>query len=549
MAKTSKKKRDARKRRARAARPAPRPPATGSPGGDLPELQKARGLWQNERYDEALACFDEAVDKAPDSPIALIDAARAFGARFEVARAEELLDRLMALAGDRADVLHLAGQSYRMVFRPRKAVECFERAVAASGDLPDAHLELAILLERRHRLEEARTHIDACLRRKPGYPEADVVRARLLRRTGQVDAAENSLRDLTRAAGVHWLVRSRAWAELAQMLDERGDYDDAFGAMGRCKRILLARSADLWDQSRRETADLRVLTDSFTAAHLGRWASQCGEMPKREMAFLTGAPRSGTTLLDRVLDSHPQVVSSDERGMFPRYIFPSLLPRGGGPRALRADLLDAVGPGRLLAQRDRYVRYAEEALGEPIGDRVHVDKNPSIVRLIPGILRLYPECKLLIALRDPRDVITSCFMRHLPLNTVSVSLLTLKRAARRYAEDMDAWLKFREMIPDAWLEVRYEDTVGDLEGQARRAVAFLGLGWRDEVLAYRDRGKDKAVNSPTYEAVAKPVYTSAIGRWRNYERPLAPVLDALQPYVAAFGYDAGTPHEPTGKER
>src|SRR5262249_19225626 len=124
-------------------------------GVDLPELQRARALWGLNRFDEALEIFDEAVRRHPQNLVALVDAARALGARFEIQRAEVVLDRLVKTSVNRPDLLHLAGQSYRMIFRPDKAIECFQRVIAATTEIPDAYLELAIQYERRHRLEEA----------------------------------------------------------------------------------------------------------------------------------------------------------------------------------------------------------------------------------------------------------------------------------------------------------------------------------------------------------------------------------------------------------
>ena len=256
------------------------------------------------------------------------------------------------------------------------------------------------------------------------------------------------------------------------------------------------------------------------------------------MAVLASFPRSGTTLLEQVLDSHPGLVSSDEREAFGRDIFPALWRTETTPLPT-AEALDSMPLERLAAQRDRYFAYMAAALNEPIGDRVHLDKNPTMTLLLPGMLRLFPEAKLLIALRDPRDVVLSCFMQYLPLNTNSVCFLTLERAARRYAHDLGIWRKFRETICTPWLEVRYEDCVLHLEREARRALQFLELPWDPQVLAYRDRLKTKAVSSPTYEAVSQPLYTSAIGRWKNYRKYLEPCLEVLQPSLDAFGYEPG----------
>jgi hypothetical protein len=156
---------------------------------------------------------------------------------------------------------------------------------------------------------------------------------------------------------------------------------------------------------------------------------------------------------------------------------------------------------------------------------------------IPAIVRLLPETNFLIALRDPRDVIVSCYFQYLPLNPTSVSYLTWESTARRYALDMGMWLRLRGLLDvQSWLEVRYEDLVRDLPAVTRRALVFLKLPWEEAVLGYRERLSGKTVHSPTYLDVAKPVHRGAIGRWKNYARWLEPSLPDLDRFVKEFGY-------------
>lgn len=504
-------------------------------GVDVPELQRARALWQLNRFDEALELFELAVRKYPQNLVALVDASRALGARFEITRAEAMLDRIMKLGTNNPKLLHLAGQSYRMIFRPDKAIACFQRVVAMTKEIPDAQLELAVLYERRHRVNEAYSLIEDCLRADPDYLEAEFFRAGLLRRMKDEAAAESILRKLSINEHADPVVQAQAWAGLAQMLDRAGDYDGAMRSMLNCKEILIRSEAVVLKESEALQSHLHKLAESLTPAHFQRWVDAGRTFPQQKMAVLTGFPRSGTTLLEQVLDSHPGLVSSDEREAFGRDIFPAMW-LTEKTRLPTAEALDAIPAERLSVQRERYLNYMAAALNQPIGDRVHLDKNPTMTLLIPGMLRLFPETKLLIALRDPRDVVISCFMQYLPLNPNSVCFLTLERAARRYAHDMGVWLKLRKMIPTPWLQVRYEDCVAEMEKETRRALDFLGLPWDSSVLNYRERLKAKAVSSPTYEAVSKPLYTSAIGRWKNYQKYLEPCLPILQPFIEAFGY-------------
>src|SRR5947199_7496142 len=107
-------------------------------GVDVPELQRARALWQMNRFDDALELFEAAVRKYPQNLVALVDTSRALGARFEVARAEAILDRLTKLASHNPALMHLAGQSYRMIFRPEKAIKCLEQVLVITKKVPDA---------------------------------------------------------------------------------------------------------------------------------------------------------------------------------------------------------------------------------------------------------------------------------------------------------------------------------------------------------------------------------------------------------------------------
>jgi len=514
---------------------AARPEVIPGLGPDVAELRQARALWMANRFDESLQMFELAVQRFPQNLVALIDASRALGTRFEVRRAEALLDRLIHLAPDRPDILHLAGQSYRMIFRPAKAIDCFQHVLRLTRKIPDAALELAVLFERRHRLEEARALIHDLLAAEPGFVEAQLVEARLLERRGEKETAQEKLRRIARQETAHPWVRAQAWAELAQGLDRAGAYDEAMEAMRSGKQLLLAHEAKSKQESDGVLGHLKRIADAVTADHWRRWADTARELTPVRAAHLLGFPRSGTTLLEQILDAHPQVVSSEERETFGRDVFPAMFV--GGLRAVPTlEELDRVPAARLAELRTRYFKFMEEALDQPIGDRVHLDKNPSQTLLLPGLLRLLPESRVFVALRDPRDVVLSCFMQYMPLNTNSVCYLTLERAAARYALDLGCWLRWRSELTQPWLEVRYEDTVQDLEAEARRALEFLGLPWDDRVRQYRERTREKPVSSPTYAEVSQPIYRKAVGRWRNYERYLEPCLGVLQPFVEAFGY-------------
>ena len=184
-----------------------------------------------------------------------------------------------------------------------------------------------------------------------------------------------------------------------------------------------------------------------------------------------------------------------------------------------------------------YFHSMELNIGRPIAGRLLIDKNPGFNYLIPAFIRTFPETKFLIALRDPRDVVLSCFMQPQPLNAVTAAYLTLEKTAEDYAAVMGVWRTFAPLLAGHYLEVRYEEMVADLESVARKTLDFLGVPWDDRVLGFDQHAREKVVRSPTYADVTQPIYKRAQGRWRNYQKYLEPHLEKLEPFVKAFGYE------------
>jgi hypothetical protein len=186
-------------------------------------------------------------------------------------------------------------------------------------------------------------------------------------------------------------------------------------------------------------------------------------------------------------------------------------------------------------------RYLKSFLREADGSRearVLVDKNPSTTASLYLFLRVFRDLKVIIALRDPRDTIISCFFQNLALTSANVNFLSLERTARHYADMMDIWLRLRELGGFEWIETRYEDMVKELEGEGRRVTEFLGLGWNSgQATGYHEAARKRFVFAPTYSDVTKPVYTRAVKRWEHYAVELEPVQGRLAPYCKAFGYE------------
>ena len=513
-------------------RPPRKTPLQGGAIKDLPLLQQARALWQRDRLVEALTLFERAVREHPDHPIAVIDASRAFAAAYRVERAEQLLSDLTDRAKGSAGLLQLIGQSYRLLRRPEAARRRLVAAAEADGRLADAWLELAILDERSGQLEDAREAIERRLKLLPGDPEALVISGRLLRRNDDHSASQALLRRVAESPKAHWITRSRAYSELAQSLDAEGDYDAAWSACVAGKKLAAPHAAGAKRHRQKQLKVLEAITGQLTNEQVSSWSEDAEHEPT---ALLTGLPRSGTTLLAHVLGGHPDIVACDEFDAFPRFLIPFML--GPLPIAdLDADRLTRLPRERIAKLRPVYRRFMSEALGTPFGGKLLVDKNPSLLPVIPLYRRLLPGSRVVVCVRDPRDVLVSCMLTHLPLNDFSVDLLAVHSAIERIALDLDLWRQMREKLNGGWVEVRYEDLVADLQEAVTPALEACDLAWDEGILAYREASGGRAVNSPTYAEVAKPIHDRAIGRWRNYRAQLEPILSKCDAVAESLGY-------------
>jgi hypothetical protein len=286
-------------------------------------------------------------------------------------------------------------------------------------------------------------------------------------------------------------------------------------------------------------AQLNEMQATITGNLLARWHETGLEQlqPLRSLAFLGGHARSGTTLLEQVLDAHPDITSAEETTIFHNDAYATLRRSLPETTSLLTGLINTTNE-TLLSARERYFQTMRTYLGELPNGRLLVDKNPSLQALIITFIRIFPEAKLIIALRDPRDVVLSCYMLpHWLIGTGNVTFLDLEGTVQTYTRAMGIWKTLKPLIKNPWLEVHYEDIVDNLESVAYKTLDFLAKPRNDTVLHFDKHAQKKLVRSPTYADVAQPVYKRSKGRWRNYQKYLEPYLDKLAPFTNAFGYE------------
>ncbi len=444
------------------------------------------------------------------------------------------LQKAVELQPENSQYQGLLGDTLFALTRFEEACEAYRQLIRLQPESPQAFVSIAIVYERMNQLDAAAGFANQALERDPNHIAAILVLAKLDRRAGNLELACSRLEG-ARASLSGPAEETELYFESGIVYDRLGRYADAF-KLFRQGNKLASQSvrAKVHQESDIQYVDhLTTFRKSFTAERFARWRNT---RPKDELPspiFFVGHPRSGTTLTEQILSAHPVALVSNERPFLDQIIHPILKKAGSIDAA--ADYLDNISQQELTSMRREYWSQAESMLEVDVSNRILIDKLPANLRKLGFIQRIFPESAVIVALRDPRDVCLSCFMQNFRHNPAMVPFYDIQQTARHYEALMDLWLHYRSILDLRWIESRYEDLVEDYEAVARRLITFLGLDWDDAVLSYLD--KERHVSTPSYEDVTSPIFTRAMGRWRNYRKELQPVLAPLSRFIREFGYE------------
>jgi hypothetical protein len=347
---------------------------------------------------------------------------------------------------------------------------------------------------------------------------------------GAFSEAEQRLRGILDAPDTEPTLRARALGTLADIADRRGDFRQAFQHYVASKHELKAayersegaRPGSFMDLTQRLAAAAERLPTLSPAA------SASAEKPCPNHVFLLGFPRTGTTLLEQCLAGHPNVVTSDEIAALNSALAPCL----AAPDPFAA--FAAAGSADIAAMRVAYWRRIGQKIPSVAG-RTCIDKMPLNSVLAGFIPALFPDAKIIFAVRDPRDVVFSCFRRRFGMNSATYEFCTLEGSVALFCATMRLFELTRAKTALPVTDCRYEDVVRDLRGSVVRVCDFIGLDWREDMERFSERAKLRPLSTVSAPQLAQGLYDGA-GSWRAYTEFMAPFLPQLAPWIARFGY-------------
>jgi hypothetical protein len=320
---------------------------------------------------------------------------------------------------------------------------------------------------------------------------------------------------------------------LAKSLDALQRYDEAFGtllAAHRSQIELLRLTAPLLIA--RGAPTMTITRFGCDPDDVATWDDSTSPALEESPVFIVAFPRSGTTLLELTLDSHPLLGSMDEQPFVQNALDDML-----GEGISYPERMGGLTAAQLDAVRSKYWERVRRKVTLEAGQRL-VDKNPLNILRLPAIRRLFPNSPVILAVRHPCDVMLSCFMQHFRTPDFALLCSDLKALAIGFRRTFDFWYQQKELLQPKSMELRYETFTDDFEAQVRGVLEFLALPWNDAVLRPQETARNKGfISTPSYSQVIEPVHSKAVGRWRSYERHLSPVLPIIEPYLERWDYD------------
>jgi tetratricopeptide (TPR) repeat protein len=498
--------------------------------------------------DEAVLHYEVVAEDAPDNASYLATLGIAYLNAQEYSKARDTLEKAVEIDPEIAEAQHGLGVFHMRRSNYEGAIEYLERACELKPSDASARTNLGSSLANLNRHEEALTHIQRAVKLDKKNPLAQLTLSDILAQVGDMDASTRQVEEVVRkypyfGGAYDHLARMRKFTTedapimkkaekalqrgmepkercnllfaLGKMHDDCGDFDKAFSFFEQAN-LLRKHAFDVDEDDKIR----RALSKAFTAKSIAEYG-QHGHASKQPV-FVIGMPRSGTTLMERIIASHPLGAGSGELLEIPT-IGHKVLPG--------TEVRKAIGYVQAELTPEKTIEYAEGYLdilkqGHGDAERI-VDKMPGNFRFLGLVKSLFPNATIIHARRHPLDTCLSCYFQNFADLWWTNDLKVIGQIYTMYRKSMDHW---REVFPDnVILDIRYEQLVEDPEKHARRMIDACGLEWDPSVLEfYKKKG---VVRTASIAQTRQKIYKSSRARWMNYAQHLEPLVAEIAPYL------------------
>lgn len=435
--------------------------------------------------------------------------------------ATDAIEAALKRAPDDKELLLGLGGHLSYIQRAVEAETAYRRVLDLEAGNSLAHLGLALIFDANNRTDELTAIVRQAEDRGIGSQSLNFMRAldhRRARRFAEgLAAMEQVPEDLESARRAHLM---------GQLLEGVGRYDEAMESYARMNAFLVEEIPQGEARGAEYREAIRARRDSLSKAWVDGWRQELERDSRPSPVFLVGFPRSGTTLLDTMLMGHPSIEVLEEEPTLHEAF-----------RTINHNDLPNATDEQIRTARDGYFATAASLTPLKPGNLL-IDKNPLAMNALPYIRRLFPDARIILALRHPCDCVLSCYVTNFNLNDGMASFTQLDTAAELYDLSFSYFERAQELMPMPTHKVVYENVVADRARELRALFEFLELDWHDAVLDHQSTAMNRGrIKTASYAQVVEPIYKRSAGRWQNFRKHLDPVMPVLGPWAEKFGYE------------
>ncbi len=499
-----------------------------APNNPLVLSNLGRFLLDKGNFDEAKKYINKAIDLKPDFWIAYNNLATLEASEGNLIEAEKNFHKVIKINPNFVEAYVNLGEIKNDLHKVKEAEELFLKSVKIKEDFINGYSSLFRFYEKTNNLIKLKEQLNLQNGNNEIKNELLMYEARVLFREKKFFKAK----ELIDKVSLDWVQRTDAntrlnfWSFKAFIEEKLENFNNAYEAFlksqlnskyERCNKELF-RNYIIDYEKNLNNQDFFHKKDSYFKE-------------KKNVYFLIGFPRSGTTLLDTILRSHPDIDVIEEKP-----IINSL------ERIIKTQLKYKLSEIHKLTEpeveklREYYLKSISK-LTDKKNSRIIIDKFPFQTVSLPLINFIFPEAKIIFAHRHPYDTVLSCFQQCFEPNNAMANLRSLRESSEIYDLSMKAWVKYKENLNLNFTMSKYESLIDNFEVQTMKIMDFLEIEWNQNIKNYRETALNRIkINTPSSSQVVQPLYKSSIAKWLNYKPYFDDCHVFLENWVKYFNY-------------
>lgn len=443
--------------------------------------------------------------------------------------AKERYQQLLLLDPDYAPAYNNLGGVLQELKKSHQAEVNYRKAITLTPNVVEVHLNLIGLLEQSNKLDE--TSLAITHAKEAGIEWGSdflTYEALIFFRKEDYEMTDNVIKKID-TEQLSKKVLPLALKLKADWYHFNKHYDSAFQTFKKMNDSIKnsedykdIESEQYFNQQKDTLLEIKQLQDQ--SPHKAITKSRC-----YQPTFIIGFPRSGTTLLDTILRTHSKINVLEERPMVEKMCAHlNHLRSVSMIENIKREEAE-IASGLYFKELEQHIKFDK--------NHITVDKLPLNILQIPLIHSIFPEAKFIVALRHPFDCILSCWMQNFGINPAMANMVDLDRVVDFYCTAMEILKISQQRYPLNIHKIRYEDLILDFKTNVSSILTFLNLDWEKELTNYQSTALARGtINTPSYSQVVKPIYSSAVQRWKCYEQQLEPFKSKLARWIQEYGY-------------